>query len=172
MRLLILSVSYRFGSVTAGLEPHYQDLREAMMAHTQSFSYPRATLWRPPMDVHETSEAILIKVEVSGLQEKDIEVSLYPNALVVNGVRRDDDDHDEATCFHAAQIWYGLFHVEVALSTAIRYDEVLANYREGFLRIRLPKVAPTGPDGPSEPTRAANESADSLHWQASAGVAS
>lgn len=172
MRLRILSVSYRFGSVSSGLEPHYLDLREAMTSATPSYSYPRVASWRPPVDMHETSEAMLIKVEVAGLQEDDIEVSLYPNALVVNGVRRDDDDHDEATCFHAAQINYGLFHLEVALPMAIHHDAVLANYRDGFLRIRLPKVATAGSEGPGEQTRAATDNADIPRWQAGARVAS
>lgn len=171
MRVQILSVTYRFGSVSAGLEPHYQDLREAMTSAPQSYSYLRAVSWRPPVDMHETSEAMLIKVEAAGLQEEDIEVSLYPNALVVHGVRRDDDDHDEATCFHAAQIRYGVFQVEVALPAAIHYDEVLANYHDGFLRIRLPKVEPTEPDSSGEPNRAANEHADAFRWQAGARVA-
>lgn len=169
MQVRILSVAYRFSSMSAGLEPHYQELREAMTSATQSYSYPRAALsWRPPMDMHETSEAILIKIEVAGLQDEDIGVALYPNALVVDGIRRDDDDHDEATCFHAAQVRYGLFHVEVALPTPIQHEEVEAAYRDGFLRIRLPKAEPTEQHGSAESSRTASESADSPYWQARA----
>ncbi len=171
MQVRILSVAYRFSSMSAGLEPHYQELREAMTSATQSYSYPRAaSSWRPPMDMHETSEAILIKVEVAGLQDEDIGVALYPNALVVDGIRRDDDDHDEATCFHAAQVRYGLFHVEVALPAPIQPDEVEATYRDGFLRIRLPKATPTDPQGSGESSRLTSESADPFRWQARRGV--
>lgn len=171
MRVRFLSVSYRFGSSSAGLERHYQELREAMVSATQGYSYLRAaSSWRPPMDVHETGEAILIKIEVAGLLEDDIEVALYPNALVVNGVRRDDAEHDESICFHAAQVRYGLFHVEVALPSAIQQDEVAATYRDGFLRIRLPKATPGAPRGAGESPRAATDSVDSTRWQARSGA--
>ncbi|HEX8995636.1 MAG TPA: Hsp20/alpha crystallin family protein [Ktedonobacterales bacterium] len=169
MRVRFLSVSYQFGSSSAGLERYYQELREAMVGAAKEFSYVRsASAWRPPMDVHETGEAILIKVEIAGLQEDDIEVSLYPNALVVNGVRRDDADHDEATCFHAAQVRYGLFHVDVALPAPIQQEDVSASYRDGFLRIRLPKAAPDTSRDSGELTRSANDGVDASHWQAQA----
>ena len=171
MRVRFLSVSYRFGSASAGLERHYQELREAMVSAAQGYSYLRAaSSWRPPMDMHESEEAILIKIEVAGLQEDDIEVALYPNALVVNGVRRDDADHDEATCFHAAQVRYGLFHVEVALPAPIQQDEVSATYRDGFLRVRLPKATPGAPRSSGDLSRATTESADTPRWQARGGV--
>lgn len=171
MRVRFLSVSYRFGSSSAGMERYYQELREAMVSATQGYSYLRAaSAWRPPMDVHETDDAILIKIEVAGLQDDDIEVALYPNALVVNGVRRDDADHDEAACFHAAQVRYGLFHVDVALPAPIHQDDVTANYRDGFLRIRLPKATPGAPLGSGEFSRPATDGSDTPHWQARAGA--
>ncbi len=172
MRVRFLSISYRFGSSSAGLERHYQELREAMVSAAQGYSYLRAaSTWRPPMDVHETAEAVLVKLEVAGVLEDDIEVALYPNALVVTGVRRDDADHDEAICFHAAQVRYGLFHVDVALPAPIQQDDVAATYRDGFLRIWLPKATPGAPRGGSgELTRAATEGADTPRWQAHAGA--
>jgi len=167
MRVRFLSVSYRFGSASAGLERHYQELREAMVSAAQGYAYLHASsVWRPPMDVHETGDAILIKVEVAGVQEEDIEVALYPNALVITGVRRDDEDHDEASCFHAAQVRYGLFHLDVALPAPIQQDEVAATYRDGFLRVTLPKATPGAPRGAGDLPRTASESADTPHWQA------
>ena len=167
MRVRFLSVSYRFGSDSAGLERHYQELREAMMSAAQSYMYMRSTsVWRPPMDVRESGEAILIKVELAGVEEDDIEVSLYPNALVISGERRDDADHDAATCFHAAQVRYGLFHVDVALPAPIQQEEVTATYRDGFLRIRLPKATPGAPRGSGERSNITADSADTPHWQA------
>jgi HSP20 family molecular chaperone IbpA len=172
MHVRFLSVAYRFGSSSAGLERHYQELREAMVSAAQGYSYLRATsAWRPPMDVRETGEAIFIKLEVAGVQEDDIEVALYPNALVINGMRRDEADHDEATCFHVAQVRYGLFHVDLALPAPIQQEDVSATYRDGFLRVRLPKATPGAPRGSGEPARGATESADTPHWQARAGQA-
>lgn len=171
MHVRFLSVSYRFGGSSAALERHYQEVREAMASAAQGYAYVRgSSAWRPPTDVHETGGAILIKVEVAGLQEDDIEVSLYPNALVISGVRRDDEDHDEATCFHAAQVRYGPFQVDVALPAPVQQEEVTATYRDGFLRIKLPKATPGAPRGSGDLPRATSESNDALHWQARGDV--
>ena len=172
MHVRFLTVSYRFGGASAGLERHYRELREAMVSAAQGYSYLRASsVWRPPMDVHETEDAVLVKIEVAGVQENDIELTLYPNALVVSGVRRDDDDHDEATCFHAAQVRYGLFHVDVALPAPVQQDEVAATYRDGFVRVKLPKATPGAPHTTGDLPRGASEGADTPHWQAGAVMA-
>ncbi|HEU5343483.1 MAG TPA: Hsp20/alpha crystallin family protein [Ktedonobacterales bacterium] len=174
MRVRFLSVSYRFGSSSMGLDRRYQELREAMVSAAQGFAYLHgASDWRPPMDVHETDDAIVVKLEVAGVQEDDIELSLYPNALVVHGIRRDDAEHSEVDCFHAAQVRYGLFHADVALPAPIQQEDVTATYRDGFLRIRLPKATPGAPGNSGERSRPSSEGADSsVRWQAHAGVAS
>lgn len=171
MRVRYLSVSYQFGSSSAGLERHYQELREAMMGAAQGYTYLRhASAWRPAMDVHETEDAILVKLEVAGVQEDEIEVALYPNALVVTGVRRDDADHDEGMCFHAAQVRYGIFHADLALPAPIRIDDVAATYRDGFLRIRLPKATPGAPRSSGELSRSESSSSSGSRWQAHSGA--
>ena len=174
MRVRFLSVSYRFGNSSMGLERRYQELREAMVSAAQGFAYLHgASDWRPPMDVHETDDAIVVKLEVAGVQEDDIELSLYPNALVVHGIRRDDAEHSEVDCFHAAQVRYGLFHADVALPAPIQQEDVTATYRDGFLRIRLPKATPGAPGSSGERSRPSSEGADTnVRWQAHAGVAS
>lgn len=169
MRVRYVSVSYRFGKSSTGLEQHYQELREAMVSAAQGYSYLRQTsAWRPPMDVHETAESVLVKVEVAGIREEDIEVELYPNALVITGVRRDDTDHDDGLCFHTAQVRYGIFHVDLALPAPIKPEDTEASYRDGFLRVRLPKVTPGAPRGAGDPTRATSEGAEIRRWQAGA----
>ncbi|HZC06655.1 MAG TPA: Hsp20/alpha crystallin family protein, partial [Ktedonobacterales bacterium] len=161
MRVRFLSVSYRFGSSSTGLERHYQELREALVSAAQGYPYLRSSsAWRPPMDIHETGEALLVKLEIAGVQEDDLELALYPNALVVHGIRRDDADHTDVACFHAAQVRYGLFHVEVALPAPVQQDDVTATYRDGFLRIRLPKATPGAPRGSGELPRVTTDGSD------------
>ena len=172
MRVRFLSVSYRFGGLSSNIERRYQELREAMVSTAHGFAYLHASSeWRPPMDVHETDAAFLVKLEVAGVQEDDIELSLYPNALVVHGIRRDDAEHSEVDCFHDAQVRYGLFHADVALPAPIQQEDVTASYRDGFLRIRLPKATPGAPGSSGERSRPSSEGADSAtRWQAHAGA--
>lgn len=169
MRVRFLSVAYRFGSSSTGLERHYQELREAMVSAAQSYPYLRArSTWRPPMDIHETEDALLVKLEIAGVNENDLEVALYPNALVVHGIRRDDAEHTDVACFHAAQVRYGPFHAEVALPAPVHQEDVTAIYRDGFLRVRLPKATPGAPRGSGELPRVTSDGSDPSHWQARA----
>lgn len=167
MRVRFMSVSYQFGGNSSSLERHFREMREAMNGAAQSYPYLRThSAWRPPMDIHETAHAFLVKIEVAGAREESIEVALYPNALVVSGERVDDVEHDDEMCFHAAQVRYGPFRVDISLPTAIRQEDVTAGYDNGFLRVRLPKVTAEPPRGVRESPKVAGERQDGSRWQA------
>lgn len=141
MRMRFISVTYDFGGSSTSLERHYRELREAMLQPGQSYAYlKRASAWRPPTDIHETPDAFLVKMELAGMRDEDIDVALYPNALVITGQRADDNDHDETVCYHEAQVRYGSFRTDVLLPSAVRPEAAEATYDRGFLRIRLPKA--------------------------------
>jgi HSP20 family molecular chaperone IbpA len=91
------------------------------------------------MDIHETPSAVLVKIELAGMDEDSIEITLYPNAIVVTGQRIDDSDYDEETYYHEAQIRYGPFRADAYLSTPIQAEMASAVYQNGFLRITLPR---------------------------------
>ncbi len=146
MRLRFRSVSYSFGGASQSLERHYRELREELLRQGRHYGLIHtAGQWRPPVDTHETPEAILVKIELAGMREDDIEVTLYENALVVSGLREDDADHDEGICYHEAQVRYGPFRAEILLPAAVRADDAQASYVNGFLRVRLPKAVPSEP---------------------------
>jgi HSP20 family protein len=142
MRWRYLSLTYQFGGPSTSLERHFRELREAMLQQSQHYNLIQpAAPWRPLMDIHETPDAIAVKIELAGMREEDIEISLYPNALVVTGRREDDFDHDETICYHEAQLRYGPFRADVLLGVPIQQEAAEATYQNGFLRILLPKAA-------------------------------
>jgi HSP20 family protein len=146
MRLRFRSVTYSFGGASQSLERHYRELREELLRQGRHYSLIHMTgQWRPPVDTHETPEAILVKIELAGMREENIEITLYENALVVSGMREDDADHDEGICYHEAQVRYGPFRAEILLPTEVRGDAAEATYVNGFLRVRLPKMVPGEP---------------------------
>ena len=145
MRWRYTSVSYQFGGASTSLERHFRELREAMLHPSQHYNLLQpAAPWRPPMDIHETPDAIAIKIELAGMRDEDIEISLYANALVVMGRREDDFDHDETICYHEAQVRYGPFRADVLLEVPIHQEAAEATYQNGFLRILLPKAEARG----------------------------
>jgi HSP20 family molecular chaperone IbpA len=83
-----------------------------------------------------------IKIELAGMREEDIEVTLYEDALVVSGERQDDPERSENLYYHEAQIRYGPFRVEVLILSPIDRDGIQARYENGFLWVDLPKKIP------------------------------
>jgi HSP20 family protein len=96
-------------------------------------------IWRPPTDVYETGDCVIVKVEIAGMKQEDFALSLEANTLLIRGVR-----HDPAAKlgYQQMEILYGHFETHVHLPKAIDEDDVEATYQDGFLHVRLPKLKP------------------------------
>ncbi len=101
----------------------------------QRRSRPRT--WRPPTDVYETDDAIIVKVEIAGMIPEDIQISFVDHLLIVHGMR---PDVDAKNSYHCLEIPYGEFDSEVLLSGTFDEDAIDARYENGFLRIVVPKA--------------------------------
>lgn len=99
----------------------------------------RPHAWRPPTDMYETDEAIIIRVEVAGMRQADFTISLTERSLTIRGIRQDTP---ERRAYHQLEIPFGEFSSEVELPYAVVSDKVDAVYRDGFLRITLPIAQP------------------------------
>jgi len=139
MRYRYLTYRYVDGSQQQ-LERHYRQLLQDALRQSQHAILQGSVIWRPLADIHESAQMMTVKVELAGMREEDIEVTLYEDALVVSGVRHDDHEHAENLYYHEAQIRYGPFRVEVFISSPIDREEVKARYENGFLWVDLPKL--------------------------------
>lgn len=136
-------VGYRYTMVvTAAQAPFLADLWRVAGAR----AIPGQPRWRPETDVYETAAAIVIVVELAGVEEDEVEVFLYEDAVVVEG-RRSLPGCEEGGLYHAVGIRQGPFRVEVPLPAAIDPEGVQADYERGLLRIRLPKAKGGGAHG-------------------------
>lgn len=95
--------------------------------------------WRPPTDVYETDDSIVVKVEVAGMAEDDFAITLADRTLIVAGIRR---DLSAKRGYQQMEIPYGEFRTDIHLSEAIAADSVEASYKDGFLLVTLPKARP------------------------------
>ncbi len=97
------------------------------------------SVWRPPTDVYETPEAVVILVEIAGMNPDEIQVEFYDKILRISG-RRPDKHQRAAT--HCLEVQYGDFVTEVYIPGRYDLDAIEAEYKDGFLSITLPKIPP------------------------------
>ena len=143
MRIRYRYVKYRYtdGSQQQ-LERHYRQLLHDALRQSHQSILQRSATWRPLADIRESTEMMTIKIELAGVREEDIEVTLYEDALVVSGERQDDPERSENLYYHEAQIRYGPFRVEVLILSPIDREGIQARYENGFLWVDLPKKLP------------------------------
>ena len=98
----------------------------------------------PPVDVYEDEHNITLKIEVPGIDEEDINVSIENNTLTVRGERRFDKDEKEEN-FHRVERMYGTFTRSFTLPNTLDPDQVSAHYEKGVLKIRLAKKTEAKP---------------------------
>jgi HSP20 family protein len=96
-------------------------------------------VWRPPTDVYETEDTFIVRVDIAGMRETDFTISLVERSLTIRGIRQ---DITERRAYHQMEIPFGEFITEVELPYPVATNEVEAIYRDGFLRIILPKARP------------------------------
>ena len=95
--------------------------------------------WRPPTDVYEREDSIVVRVEIAGMNDSDFSISLDQNILLIRGVR---PDVNERRAYHQMEINFGEFLTGVELQTPIDTERVTAEYQNGFLWVFLPKAQP------------------------------
>ncbi len=95
--------------------------------------------WAPSLDLTETKEALVAKVEVPGLEPKDIQISLQEQLLTIKGEKKEEkEEKDERR--HRIERSYGIFTRAVRLPVAVDSSKVTATFKNGLLTITLPKT--------------------------------
>ena len=93
--------------------------------------------WRPPTDVFETDDAVIVRVEIAGMRDADFVVALHDQLLTISGQRADPTTK---VAYHQLEVRYGEFRTEVFLHWAVEQSDITAIYQDGFLIITLPKA--------------------------------
>lgn len=134
MRLRYRYISVQYG----GRSIQGEQFQRASWTWFHPTSYGREEVWRPPTDVYETDENIVVVMELAGVKEEDVEVTLFNDILVVAG-KRQDDARPLKVRYHEVGIHFGRFRSEIFLPISVNPDCVEAKYENGFLSIWLAK---------------------------------
>jgi len=98
----------------------------------------------PPMDIYEDEHNITLKMEVPGIDEKDIDVRVAGNTLTVHGERKFEKEEKEEN-YRRVERQYGSFTRSFTLPSSVDPSQVSANYDKGVLKISLAKKAEAKP---------------------------
>ncbi len=92
----------------------------------------------PAVDVYEDDKKVMLKLEVPGVEEKDLDVSVENNTLTVKGERKFEKEEKEEN-FHRIERRYGGFFRAFTLPSTVDTEHVQASYNAGVLKLELTK---------------------------------
>lgn len=93
----------------------------------------------PPAEIEETADAVHLKLEVPGMDAKDLDVQVSAEAVSITGERKSETKTDEKG-WTRSEFHYGKFERVIPLPTRVQNDQVQAEYKDGILKVVLPKA--------------------------------
>ncbi len=94
--------------------------------------------WTPPADIYETKDEMVAVLELPGVNQKQVDISLVGDTLTIRGERHREDQVGEEHS-HRKERCYGPFSRTLLLPSVVDVDRIKAVYKNGLLEIRLPK---------------------------------
>lgn len=98
----------------------------------------------PAFDVSETDEHIIVKADLPGVDVKDIDISIVGNVLTVKGEKKQEKEEKNES-YHRIERSYGSFSRSISLPAEVNPDAVEAVYKDGVLKLTIPKAEKSKP---------------------------
>ena len=99
--------------------------------------------WAPALDVSETKDAVMVKAEVPGMDPKEIQLSLEDQLLTLKGEKKQEKEEKDEH-YYRSERSYGAFMRTVRLPATVDGSKVTATFKNGLLKVTLPKAAAKG----------------------------
>lgn len=131
--------------IAARRDPLLAFRREMDEVFDRFFGSGDLSLWppdsfAPSIDVSETDDEIRVTAELPGVDEKDIDISVSNEALVIKGEKKQEKEEKDGGR-HYVERSYGAFERDIQLPCEVDADKAAARYSRGVLTITLPKTA-------------------------------
>lgn len=95
-------------------------------------------IWLPPLDLSETNDKIMVKVEIPGIDPKEIDISIQENTLFMKGEKKEEKE-EKGKNYYRVERQYGSFSRSIVLPAIVDTDKVTAECKNGVLEITLQK---------------------------------
>ena len=96
-------------------------------------------VFTPAVDIEENADSYVIRMDLPGVSQKDVKVSLSGDLLTIRGERKQENQNSHGT-HHRIERVYGSFERSFTLGTPVRNDQVKAQVKDGVLEVRVPKA--------------------------------
>jgi HSP20 family protein len=93
--------------------------------------------WIPSVDILEKDDALIFRAELPGMTEKDINLKIEGNTLILKGERKMENENSKSN-YHRVESYYGSFARSFRLPDTVDFDKIKADYKNGVLTITLP----------------------------------
>lgn len=93
----------------------------------------------PSVDVAEKEGEFVVRAELPGVEEKDLEVTVEEKALTIRGEKKEEHEEERENLFRMERS-FGSFHRQIRLSAPLDREKVKASFKKGVLKIHLPKA--------------------------------
>jgi HSP20 family protein len=103
-----------------------------------------ARVWAPALDISERKDAYVVTVEVPGVKQEDIDITLEDGLLTIAGERKQTQESSDEQ-FHRVERRYGAFRRSITLPSQVQADAIEASYDNGVLEVLLPKAEEAKP---------------------------
>ncbi len=121
----------------ARLRDEMDRLREEFFGERRFFA-PSERRWHPSLDLAETKDKLIVTAEIPGMDVEDIDISISGDTLTIKGEKKQEKE-EKAENYHLLETRYGAFSRSVRLPAEIDEKKVDASYKQGILKISLPK---------------------------------
>lgn len=100
--------------------------------------------WTPAVDIFDDKDRYIVKAELPGMRQEDIDVSLDGNTLTISGERKHEQEKREEESYRSER-YFGRFQRSITLPTEVQANKIEASYKDGVLTITLPKSEDSKP---------------------------
>jgi len=96
------------------------------------------TTWAPPVDIHETEHALVVKADLPDIKPEELDIRVENNILTIRGERKFEKKVDEGNYLRVERS-YGAFSRSFALANSVNTEAIKADYKNGVLTLSIPK---------------------------------
>ncbi|MDI3298420.1 MAG: Hsp20/alpha crystallin family protein [Bacillota bacterium] len=116
-------------------------MRHELMRFFEEPALAWTRLWGPRSDVYESGDELVVKVELPGVDPKNLDVRVYEDRVVIRGTSEEETTVEEGQ-FYRRERRQGSFHRVIPLDVEVVPEKARATFRNGLLELHIPKAEP------------------------------